>query len=404
MAKKPSPFDLYALDPKAKRAIEAENRFKADLKTKNKFAARPQTGATISAPRRGGVERTADRLAAFGVPMSVTEAIKDVDRNLLGFDETAQSIRNIQTGDAGAGDYLNVALAAPVVGGVIAKPAELAVGKLGRGAMKLGRKALDTRAGRYLTEALPVLDNADDAVEAAFRVVPGGETAQRRITNQRPRVQGLPAPEARPALPAPGPRIPAPLISEIRDAGLGQKMHMTPQGAYLTVMENAKYAPRQHSVTDFVVPEELRGQGLGSALLDEVLQKYAPDSLSAAISSEPSARAFYKRGFRPLSNPEGSLEDALAIMREDSSVTMGVPKQRITFPDESQWELPNLDEEVEITTLPTPAIVSSLQKQVTGWHGSPTKFAAERKLISPTRGDLVRRWAAERATECSGGV
>lgn len=169
MARKKPALDLYALDPAAKRAMEAEDRFKADLRTKNKFRARPQTGATASAPRRGGIERTADRLAAFGVPLGVTEAIKDVDRNLLGLDETAQSIRNIGSGDAGVGDYLNVALSAPVLGGAIAKPFEVVAAKAGRGAMNLGRRAMGTRAGRYLTEAMPVLD---DAAEAAFAARP----------------------------------------------------------------------------------------------------------------------------------------------------------------------------------------------------------------------------------------
>ena len=206
MARKKPALDLYALDPAAKRAMAAEDRFKTGLRTENKFRARPQTGATASAPRRGGIERTADRLAAFGVPLSVADAIKDVDRNLLGLDETAQSIRNIGSGDAGAGDYLNVALSAPVLGGAIARPLEVAAGKLGRGAMNLGRRALGTRAGRYMTEARPLMDNADDAIETAFTVTPG---AQRRITNQRPVVQGLPAPEQRLGLPAPGPGLPS---------------------------------------------------------------------------------------------------------------------------------------------------------------------------------------------------
>ena len=199
MAKQP--FDLYALDPAAKRAMEAEDRFKADLKTKNKFRARPRTGATASAPRRGGVERTADRLAAFGVPLSITEAIKDVDRNLLGFDEAAQSLHNIIGGDGSAGDYVNAALSLPVIGGLAAKPVEMLAAKAGRGLARAGERALASRAGRYLTEARPLIDNADDAIETAFTVTPG---AQRRITNQRPVVQGLPAPEQRLGLPAPG--------------------------------------------------------------------------------------------------------------------------------------------------------------------------------------------------------
>jgi len=116
------------------------------------------------------------------------------------------------------------------------------------------------------------------------------------------------------------------LLGEPKDIGLGQKFYQTPEGAYITVMENAKYAPRPNSITDFVVPEELRGQGIGSAMLDEVLRKYDPATISAAASSEPSVRAFYKRGFRPTHLPQGSLEDALNVMREDSSVTLAMPK------------------------------------------------------------------------------
>ena len=160
MARKKPALDLYALDPAAKRAIAAENRFKADLRTQNKFRARPQTGSTLSAPRRGGVERTADRLAAFGVPLSVTDAIKDVDQNLLGLDETAQSIRNIGAGDGTAGDYVNVVLNAPVLGSLAAKPVEMLAAKAGRGLMRAGERALASRAGRYLTEARPLVDEA----------------------------------------------------------------------------------------------------------------------------------------------------------------------------------------------------------------------------------------------------
>lgn len=120
----------------------------------------------------------------------------------------------------------------------------------------------------------------------------------------------------------------ATMFDTVRDAGLGQVFRRTPEGAYITVMENAKFAPRQNSVTDFVVPEELRGKGIGGKMLDEVLSIYGPETISAAASSAPSVKAFYKRGFRPGGDPNASLEDALQIMREDSSVTMLVPRSK----------------------------------------------------------------------------
>lgn len=119
----------------------------------------------------------------------------------------------------------------------------------------------------------------------------------------------------------------ASMFDTVRDAGMGQVFRRTPEGAYVTVMENSKYAPRPNSVTDFVVPEELRGKGIGGKMLDEIFSIYGPDTISAAASSVPSVKAFYKRGLRPGGNPNATLDDALKIMREDSSVTMVAPKQ-----------------------------------------------------------------------------
>lgn len=111
-----------------------------------------------------------------------------------------------------------------------------------------------------------------------------------------------------------------------KKAGL-ETIYVEPSGTRIAVMEDSKYAPRQNSITDFVVPEGARGKGEGGRILDKVLSIYAPETISAAASSEPSVRAFYKRGFRPASEPNGSLQDALRIMREDSSVTLVVPLQ-----------------------------------------------------------------------------
>jgi len=119
---------------------------------------------------------------------------------------------------------------------------------------------------------------------------------------------------------------PRSVIAEVTDVGMGQKRYSTPEGAFVTVMENAPYAPRQNSVTGFFVPEDARGQRIGSQLLEEVLRKYPAEDISTSITSEPSARAFYNLGFRPLGQPNATLDDALAIMREDSSVSMGIPR------------------------------------------------------------------------------
>lgn len=116
------------------------------------------------------------------------------------------------------------------------------------------------------------------------------------------------------------------IFDTIRDAGMGQVFRRTPEGAYITVMENSKYAPRPNSVTDFVVPEEFRGKGIGGKMLDEIFSIYGPETISAAASSIPSVKAFYKRGLRPGGNPNASLDDAIKIMKEDSSVTMIKPK------------------------------------------------------------------------------
>lgn len=128
----------------------------------------------------------------------------------------------------------------------------------------------------------------------------------------------------------------ATLFDTVRDAGMGQVFRRTPEGAYITVMENSKYAPRPNSVTDFVVPEELRGKGIGGKMLDEIFGIYGPETISAAASSIPSVKAFYKRGLRPGGNPNATLDDAIKIMKEDSSVTMVKPKsssQKIKLSD-----------------------------------------------------------------------
>lgn len=102
------------------------------------------------------------------------------------------------------------------------------------------------------------------------------------------------------------------------------KRYIGEDNAYVDVLENAKYAPRRHSVYAFLVPESSRGKGIGKKLLGEVLEKYGKENISAACSSESSVAIFYSYGFRPTigSEDKATLDECLNMLHEDSSVTM----------------------------------------------------------------------------------
>lgn len=108
-------------------------------------------------------------------------------------------------------------------------------------------------------------------------------------------------------------------------------------GVRVGVWENSPWSPRPMSITDFVVDENMRGKGVGKKMLDDVLAKYDLSQVSAAASSAPSAALFYKKGLRPASNPNATLEQTIAQMKEDSSVTMLLPKVE---PAKIQFEYP----------------------------------------------------------------
>ena len=120
-------------------------------------------------------------------------------------------------------------------------------------------------------------------------------------------------------------------ITQNTDLG---KQYLGQHGS-ITVMENSKYSPRPNSITEFVVNESERGKGYGSAILDDVLQQYRPESISAAVSSPSSLHLMYKKGFRPISNPSASKEDAMKMLKDDSSVTMVMPERKMAPRDEA---------------------------------------------------------------------
>lgn len=187
-----------------------------------------------------------------------------------------------------------------------------------------------------------------------------------------------------------------------KKAGL-ETIYVEPSGTRIAVMEDSKYAPRQNSITDFVVPEGARGKGEGSRILDKVLSIYAPETISAAASSEPSVRAFYKRGFRPASEPSGSLQDALRIMREDSSVTLVVPLQpeepgvaATSFGEEAA---PVMAEETQAATDEAVSkIVNSSREEgdkVIADAAEPTNKVNEARLDLQSEGQSVPKFSAK---------
>lgn len=118
--------------------------------------------------------------------------------------------------------------------------------------------------------------------------------------------------------------------------GVTYRTYTSEDGVRVEIAEGAKYAPRENSVTDFVVPENLRGKGLGSSALDHVLANYPVGSVSAAASSEASVVIFHRKGFRPVSEPSATLGRALDIRAQDSSVTMAVPLTSVQKYDPNQ--------------------------------------------------------------------
>ena len=128
-------------------------------------------------------------------------------------------------------------------------------------------------------------------------------------------------------MPGPSPKRPAPNIikSEPRPAeyieqGSVMIRYSDPEtGGFMDIVTRPK-GQRSVSVIGLEVPEEFRGMGIGKALQDAVLNDFP--SLMGQVSSKAAAVNAYKRGRRPLNNPNASLEDVFKAIDEDSSVNL----------------------------------------------------------------------------------
>ena len=88
-------------------------------------------------------------------------------------------------------------------------------------------------------------------------------------------------------------------------------------GARIAVIENSKWAGGAHSIYDFFVDEDKRGEGLGKRLIQIVLDEYPNKEISAQVSSLASLKAFMDLGFKPSEKPDASFEDAEVIFDDN---------------------------------------------------------------------------------------
>lgn len=84
----------------------------------------------------------------------------------------------------------------------------------------------------------------------------------------------------------------------------------------ICVKTGGKFSPCKHSVTEYVVDEEHRGQGHGEFLLKGIIRMYKSD-IGAQVSSEASLHLFYKNGFRPVLNLNASAAEAKKLFKDE---------------------------------------------------------------------------------------
>lgn len=94
----------------------------------------------------------------------------------------------------------------------------------------------------------------------------------------------------------------------------------------ICVLSNSPYSPAKHSITEFVVNEDSRSKGYGKELLKEAIRRFG-DDLGGQASSDKSVTMMYALGFRMANNPDGTVQNALAARRQDSSVYLRLQKR-----------------------------------------------------------------------------
>lgn len=101
---------------------------------------------------------------------------------------------------------------------------------------------------------------------------------------------------------------------------------------FICVKTGGKFSPCKHSVTEFRIDEEKRGQGYGNYLVKGIVRKYKED-IGAQVSSEASLYVFYKNGFRPALNQEATMPETLKLFKAEWGSLYMVYKPAKSFTD-----------------------------------------------------------------------
>jgi len=89
------------------------------------------------------------------------------------------------------------------------------------------------------------------------------------------------------------------------------------ENSYIKVWEASKLTNNRNSIVDFNVAESQRRKGVGTTLIEAVIDKYGKN-ISAQVSNKISLRAFYKAGFRH-QGQDISLEETLELFDNSPS-------------------------------------------------------------------------------------
>ena len=194
---------------------------------------------------------------------------------------------------------------------------------------------VDTARAARIAEAYTAMKHEpnDPAVQAAYRALAEETLAQYQYV----RASGIKIEAIVPWQPAPlsakAQALDVTVTRAPSEIGKGYGDYVTytePSGGVVRVVEREN-AARAVSVVDFVVPEALRGQGIGRALMERVLADNP--SLMGQVSSRAAAKLAYDMGRRPFNQPDATLEDIYRIIESDSSVNLLTPGLPDPYPN-----------------------------------------------------------------------
>lgn len=103
---------------------------------------------------------------------------------------------------------------------------------------------------------------------------------------------------------------------KISDRGEHFGKEFRSEHGYICVKTGGQFSPCKHSITDYVVNEESRGQGHGDFLLKGIVRTYKSD-IGGQVSSIASLHVFYKNGFRPALKLDATLEETKKLFKDE---------------------------------------------------------------------------------------